>query len=245
MEQQFTGYYNSTKLPISINDERVKIGSKIIKTNKIQLIRTEYITDHELVFRPAIIVITAIAFAFITIILLNIVSLMAVFLGAIVGVIYAYFFHPKTLIKKGQNEYIKMIDIIGKNTYDTIIVRGKSEIDLTTIKLKELTPEQEKELKQQLKNIKKTRRFLVKRFESSKKTPITEIYKEFKKEGNKYDLKTSMDVKDIDLINKSYDTVAGKSVKWGFKLSRYAFLIISIMVCYIVVFHKIGFSIFF
>lgn len=227
-------YYNQLKTNITFEENRVKIGTKTISHNKIYHIREEYITQYTAIFKPAIIVTAAIVGALLSILIFQTVSLFAIVFAAFLGSIYVYLIYPKQLVKENPESFIKIIDIIYKDTHDSVVVKASFNTPIKSFPLEKKGMWQRRILGRYLSRINKSRKYLVMQHEMYPDYNVVQLNEKYATvaEG-RYGLKSTLGLKAIEALCEGYDLSAGKSVKLGYRLSRFCLLMIIILIVYL------------
>lgn len=244
--EQITGYYKSLKVPVSFEEDRIKVGTKTINHNKIYHIREYYITNHSAIFPPTLIVTCAVVTALLSMILLSTISMIILVFGAFLGSVYVFFIHPKLLIRDNPDEYIKIIDIIYTDTHDSIIVKANAKTNIDTIVTPKKTMMQKRVLNRYLSRIRKARNYLIQQFESQTNLTFSALQEKYSSVATaRYGLKSTFSVKAVEAVCTAYNNAAGKYVKIGFRLARFSLVIIIVTIIYLAFTDKISYQSFF
>lgn len=239
-------YYNQLKTNAIFETNKIKIGTKTISHDKIYHIREEYITQYSAIIKPAIIVTSAIVAALFSILVLQTVSLLIIVIAAFLGSVYVYYIYPKQLRENNPDSYIKIVDIIYRDTHESIVVKAGVDLKIKEIRVPKKGMWQKRILGRYLTRINKSRKYLIMQHEMNPEFTVVQLNEKYSTVAQtRYGLNSTLGLKAIEALCEGYDLTAGKSVKLGYRLSRFCLMMIVILIIYLVLNNSIGYQGFF
>lgn len=228
------GYYNHQLVKINVQDDKIKIGTKIINSKDIYAIHQEYITDYNVMYPSAVVVTLVIVTTLLSIILLSKLNVIIFVLSVLLGLSYTYLVYKPKLRKASHDDYSIIYDIIFKDTHLSIILKDEDakKININTTKHNYW---QRQILSKYIRRVRSSRKYLFTQIETGKWSQFDELYEKYSAVSKmKYGFDdNSLSSKQVSVLFKSYQKVTSKYVKTGIKLTRFSIMMIFILVIYL------------